>query len=161
MVITKKEKKPAKKIKTTKIIKTAKTAKSKKDKFIYAIGRRKEATARVRLYPNKKGDIIVNEKPIEEYFPGEALSGIYLTPLRTCNVIGKYLITIKVQGSGKMGQLGAVMHGISRVLVNLNEEQYRPILKKKGLLTRDSRAKERRKAGTGGKARRAKQSPKR
>lgn len=152
---TKKEKKPVKKAKTSKI------TKSKKDKFIYAIGRRKEATARVRLYPDKKGDIIVNEKPITEYFPGEVLSGIYLTPLRTCNVIGKYLITVKVQGSGKMGQLGAVMHGMSRVLVKLNEKQYRPILKKKGLLTRDSRAKERRKAGTGGKARRAKQSPKR
>ena len=154
-VKTKKETKPVKKVKTKK------TTKSKKDKFIYAVGRRKEATARVRLYPDKKGDIVVNEKPITEYFPGEALSGIYLTPLRTCNVIGKYLITIKVQGSGKMGQLGAVMHGMSRVLVKLNEKQYRPILKKKGLLTRDSRVKERRKVGTGGKARRGKQSPKR
>ena len=149
---TKKEKTPVKKTKTTKF---------KKDRFIYAIGRRKEATARVRLYPNKKGDIIINGKPIEEYFPGESLSGRYLVPLRTCNVIGKYLITVKVQGSGKMGQVGAVIHGISRVLVKLNEKQYRPILKKKGLLTRDSRAKERRKAGTGGKARRAKQSPRR
>ena len=149
---TKKEKTPVKKTKTTKF---------KKDRFIYAVGRRKEATARVRLYPDKRGEIIVNEKPIEEYFPGETSSGMYLTPLRTCNVIGRYLITIKVQGSGKMGQLGAVVHGISRVLVKLNEKQYRPILKKKGLLKRDSRAKERRKAGTGGKARRAKQSPRR
>ena len=140
---------------------TKKKTASKKPKYIYAIGRRKKASARVRLYPNKKGDIQINSKKIEEYFPGKALKTLYIEPLRVCNVIGKYEITIKVKGSGKMGQLGAVIHGLARVLSKLDTEKFRPLLKKRGFLTRDPRAKERRKAGTGGKARRQKQSPKR
>ena len=78
-----------------------------------------------------------------------------------CNVINKYKITIKVSGSGKNGQVEAVVHGISRALVALDEEKYRLTLKKRGFLTRDPRAKERRKAGMGGKARRKRQSPRR
>lgn len=143
------------------IKRTINQKKSKKNSYIYAIGRRRKATARVRLYPDKKGGIVINERPIEEYFPGEVLKRLYLEPLRTCNVIGKYLITIKVVGSGKMGQLGAVIHGISRALAKLDKEKFKPILRKRGFLTRDSRMKERRKVGTGGKARRKKQSPKR
>lgn len=151
----------AKSEKTTKKKKQGRPRKTKKESYIYAVGRRRTAAARVRLYPRKKGGITVNNKPIEEYFPGEVLKKLYLAPLRTCNVIDKYLITIKVGGSGKIGQLGATVHGISRVLVNLDKEKFRPILKKRGFLTRDSRMKERRKVGTGGKARRKKQSPKR
>lgn len=132
-----------------------------KAKYIFAIGRRKTARARVRLYAHKKGEIEVNGVPIEKYFPTEPEKAIYLSPLRTCNVIGKYLTTVKVEGSGKAAQLGAVIHGISRALVKLDKEKFRPILKKRGFLIRDPRSKERRKAGTGGKARRQKQSPKR
>lgn len=151
----------SKSTKTTSSKKAIKKKETSKEKYIYAIGRRKEANARVRLYPNKKGTIEVNGRKIEEYFPGQTLKALYIEPLRTCNVIGKYLITVKVKGSGKIGQLGAVIHGISRVLVKLDGERFRPIIKKRGFLTRDSRVKERRKAGTGGKARRQKQSPKR
>ncbi|MGI5828136.1 MAG: 30S ribosomal protein S9 [Patescibacteria group bacterium] len=140
--------------------KTKATQKAKKAYFS-ALGRRKEATARVRLYPNEKGEVEVNNMRIEEYFPGLVNQNRYLEPLRTCNVIGKHRITIKVNGSGKQGQLDAVVHGISKALVQLDEEKFHPILKKRGFLTRDPRAKERRKVGTGGKARRKKQSPRR
>lgn len=141
--------------------KNPKPKKSSKTKFICAVGRRRTASARVRLFPHKKGEIIVNEKPIKEYFPGEVFEKIYLAPLRTTNVIGKYLITIKVNGSGKRSQLGAVVHGISRVLIELDKEKFRSVLKKRGFLTRDPRKRERRKAGMGGKARRKRQSPRR
>lgn len=134
---------------------------TKKAKYIYSVGRRRKAIARVRLYPRKKGGIVVNDKPIDTYFPGPVMERFYLEPLRTCNIIGQYLITIKVNGSGKMGQLGAVIHGISRALVKLDEKNFKLILKKHGFLTRDSRMRESRKVGTGGKARRKKQSPKR
>jgi len=133
----------------------------KKAKYFFAVGRRKEATARVRLYPKKKGKIEVNGIEVEKYFPGKTMEAIYLAPLKTCNLIDQYLFTAKIKGSGKASQLGAMVHGISRTLVKLDEEKLRPILKKRGFLTRDPRAKERRKAGTGGKARRKKQSPKR
>jgi len=144
-----------------KVKKLTKTKRTRKANFIFAVGRRKTATARVRLYPHKKGEIIVNDRPIEKYFPGEILKQLYLAPLRTCNTIGKYLITIRVKGSGKIGQLEAVVHGLARVLEKLDREKFRLVLKKRGFLTRDSRKKERRKVGTGGKARRKKQSPKR
>lgn len=134
--------------------------KNTKPDYIYAVGRRRRASARVRLYL-KKGDIIVNDKPIEQYFPGLIAKKLYLEPFRACNFIDKCSATIKVIGSGQSGQLGAVIHGLARALVKVNPEKFRPILKKNGFLTRDPRKKERRKAGTGGKARRRKQSPKR
>jgi len=134
--------------------------KIKKD-YISAVGRRKTAVARVRLYPNKKGDIEINGSRIEEYFPGEVNQSQYLESLRTCNLIGKHKITIKVSGSGKSSQLDAVVHGISRCLAKFDEEKFRPILKKRSFLTRDPRAKQRRQAGMGGKARRKRQSPRR
>ena len=147
--------------KAKKVVKAIKIKKPLKPKFIYAIGRRRSATARVRLHPNQKGSLLINEKPVEKYFPGEILKKIYLEPLRICNVIDKYLITVRVAGSGRIGQLGAVVHGISRVLLKLDREKFHSILKKRGLLTRDSRTRERRKIGMGGKARRKKQSPRR
>ena len=144
---------------------TANTTKEKKSKakknYLYTVGRRKEATARVRLYLTEKGEIEVNGMRIEEYFPGEVNKFMYLEPLRTCNVIGKYKIEVKVAGSGKEGQLEAFIHGVSRALIQLDEGKYHPVLKKRGFLTRDPRAKERRKVGMGGKARRKKQSPRR
>ncbi len=129
--------------------------------YLSAVGRRKESVARVRLYVEEKGDVFVNGKRIEEVYPGEVYKKIYLEPLRTCNVIGKHKITIKVNGSGTMGQIGAIIHGISRCLVKMNPERFRPILKKRGFMMRDPRAKERRKAGRGGRARATVQSPRR
>jgi len=147
--------------KEKKTVKSTKKKKPSKASYIYAVGRRRQARARVRIYTNKKGKIIVNDKPIEKYFPGKIAEKSYLEPLRICNFIDKYLITIKVVGSGKKGQLGAVVHGLSRALEKIDKEKFRPILKKRGFLSRDPRKKERRKAGTGGKARRKKQSPRR
>jgi len=140
----------------------AKTSKktTKKSNYIAVIGRRRTATARVRLY-SKKGDITVNDKPIAEYFPGAVSEKFYMEPFKICNMIDKYSASIKVLGSGKSGQLGAVIHGLTRALLKVDEEKFRPILKNRGLITRDHRKKERRKVGTGGKARRKRQSPKR
>ena len=128
--------------------------------YIHAIGRRKTATARVRLYL-KKGPIIINDQPIEKYFPGEVNKTHYFIPLKLTDTQDKFSATIKVKGSGKHAQLGAVVHGLSRALAIHDLKAYRPILKQNGLLTRDPRERERRKVGTGGKARRQKQSPKR
>jgi len=147
--------------KPKKLTKVKKAKKEKKPSFIFAVGRRRTASARIRLYPHKKGEIMVNDKPIEKYFPGEILKQSYLAPLRTCNAIDKYLITIKVKGSGKIGQVEAVVHGLARALEKLDREKFRPILKKRGFMTRDSRKRERRKIGMGGKARRKRQSPRR
>ena len=138
-----------------------KTKKTVQKNYLYAVGRRKSAVARVRLYLTEKGEMEVNGKRIEEYFPGEANQSQYLEPLRTCNVIGRHKITIKVSGSGKQGQMAAIIHGLSRCLEKLDLERFHPILKKRGFLTRDSRVRERRKIGMGGKSRRKRQSPRR
>jgi small subunit ribosomal protein S9 len=132
--------------------------KTKKD-YLYAVGRRKEATARVRLYP-KKGDMLVNQKPADEYFPGEIAKTNYLMPFKVTGTLDKFSFSAKVEGSGINGQLKAISHGLSRALVK-HDPEHKIALKQHGLLTRDSRMKERRKVGTGGKARRKKQSPKR
>lgn len=144
-----------------------------KKSFISVVGRRREAKARVRLYPEikedilwgekmiGKGQIFVNQKPIEEYFPSEVEKASYSEPLRTTNTLGKFTFTIKVEGGGRNGQLEALINGVARALVKYDKEKFRPILKKKGFLTRDARTRERRKVGRGGKARRVKQSPKR
>jgi small subunit ribosomal protein S9 len=152
---------PKKNITKDKPAKTKKTVKSSQSSYVQVVGRRRRATARVRLYPFQKGEIEVNGQPIEQYFPGKIYKTIYQAPLRTCNAIDKYKITIKVMGSGVLGQLGAVVHGLARVLEKIDLEKFRPILKKRGFLARDPRKKERHKVGMGGKARRKKQSPKR
>lgn len=149
--------------------------KTKQNKeYVSATGKRKEAVARVRLYQNvkegliwantpvKKGEILVNEKPITQYFPSVVERHLYTEPLRITNAHqNNYAFTIKVTGGGTASQLDAVIAGISNVLQKLDPEKYRPILKKKGFLTRDARIRQRRNIGTGGKARRQKQSPKR
>lgn len=142
-----------------------KTIKTKKD-YTYAVGRRKTATARVRLYASPtvkdtKSQLMVNGVPAEEYFPGDTSKALYRMPFTLTKTLQSHSASAKVAGSGKSSQLDAVVHGISRALSSLDKEAYRPTLKSAGLLTRDPRAKERRKAGTGGKARRQKQSPKR
>ncbi len=131
----------------------------KKD-YVYSRGRRKSASSRVRLY---KGDqeSTVNGEVIGKYFPGEAYTRIWQKPFELTGTLGKYYITAKVAGGGKDGQLKAVVHGIARALSIENTEGFRSPLKVAGLLTRDSRIRERRMVGTGGKSRRKKSSPKR
>jgi small subunit ribosomal protein S9 len=139
----------------------SKDSKTKQNKeFTYAVGRRREAVARIRLYKGK-GQNLVNKQPISDYFPGQLAQLAYTKPYVLTDNEGKYFITVRVVGGGKNGQLGAVIHGLSRALALIEEKKYRPILKKEGFLTRDPRTRERRKVGTGGKARRKKQSPKR
>lgn len=138
-----------------------------KSNITYAVGRRKTATARIRLYksasvPGFDGvQLVVNGVDAAQYFPGEVAKAAYRQPFFLTESLKDYSASVKVSGSGKAGQLGAVVHGLSRALAALNPETYRAPLKSAGLLSRDSRAKERRKVGTGGKARRRKQSPKR
>ena len=142
------------------MVTNSKPNKTKVPSYISAVGRRKTAIARVRLY-FKAGEITVNGKPVAEYFPGEANSLRYLEPLRTTSLVDKVSASIKVIGGGKVSQLEAIIHGVSRALSKADPEKHRPTLKKKGFLTRDERMRERRKVGMGGKARRKKQSPKR
>jgi small subunit ribosomal protein S9 len=146
-----------------------------KEKLSYyeAVGRRKESSARVRLYvvnegpvtlhgiSMEKGGMVVNGRPVENYFPGEVLKKMYQEPFRTTNTMGRFVVTMKTAGGGLYGQLGAVIHGISRALEKVDKEKFRPILKKRGFMKRDPRAKQRRKAGFAGKSRARKQSPKR
>src|SRR5258708_24759474 len=128
--------------------------------FAVAVGRRKTATARVRVYHNP-GDFVVNDKLVSEYFSGVLnASSLYNLPLVTADVQGKYAISVKVSGAGIVAQIGAVNLGVARALIKIDPE-LRDLLKKSGLLSRDDRMKETRKIGTGGKARRTKQSPKR
>ncbi len=141
--------------------------------YYEAVGRRRVATARVRLYVAREGSVtigetevakgamVVNGRPAENYFPGEVYKKMYQEPFRTTNTMNRFATSIKVVGGGLSGQLGAVIHGVSRALEKVDKEKFRPILKKRGFMTRDPRAKERRKAGRAGKARARKQSPKR
>lgn len=141
--------------------KIKKIEKTTKVSFYQAIGRRKESTARVKLFVGGKGEIIVNDKPVEQYFPGDLVRISYLQPLKLTGNLERFKITVKVRGGGLLGQMRAMVHGISRALDKIDREKYHTILKKAGLLTRDPRAKERRKAGFAHKARARKQSPKR
>lgn len=136
------------------------TKKTKKIKYVYAVGRRKEAAARVRLFRGK-AESIVNDLPISKYFSGKVTEIAYIKPFAVTDTVGKFYITARVVGSGQAGQLGAVIHGTARALDKENRKLYHSSLKKAGLLTRDSRVRERRKAGQMGKARKKKQSPKR
>ncbi|HEX2915042.1 MAG TPA: 30S ribosomal protein S9 [Chloroflexia bacterium] len=114
--------------------------------YFYGTGRRKTAVARVRLVPGT-GTFTVNGKTLTEYFGGRQLNEIVIMqPLRLVNRVGQYNVTVKVVGGGTSGQAGAVRHGIARALLQV-DETLRPTLKKNGLLTRDARAKERKKPG--------------
>ncbi len=126
---------------------------------ITTVGRRKEAVARVRLNTGQ-GQVLVNGKPISEYFPGPVLQKRYNRPLEITTTAGKYLVSVKVEGGGQASQLDAVIHGIARALAKTSPAA-RTALKREGLLTRDARVKERRKYGLAQKARAKKQSPKR
>ncbi|HEY0430074.1 MAG TPA: 30S ribosomal protein S9 [Pyrinomonadaceae bacterium] len=114
----------------------------------YGTGRRKTSTARVYLRPGN-GDIKVNRRGFEEYFPNEALRMIIFQPLRLTDTAGKFNILVNVDGGGTAGQAGAVRHGITRALLEYNAD-LRSVLKKAGLVTRDPRKKERKKYGQKG-----------
>ena len=126
--------------------------------YIEAIGRRKTATARVRLYPGT-GEIIVNEQPMNEYFSRALDQMILMQPLSLTGTEVAYNISVHVKGGGESGQASAVRHGISRALCTC-DDNLRPVLKSAGFLTRDARAKERKKPGLK-RARKAKQYTKR
>lgn len=133
--------------------------KKRESKFISVVGRRKEAVARVRIMEGN-GQLTVNGKPVAEYFSGAIFQRKYLKPLEITKASGKYAISAKVEGGGRISQLDAVVHGMARALSKI-DPALRVILKREGLLTRDARVKERRKFGLAGKARAKKQSPKR
>jgi len=137
-----------------------KTESESKRKYLFALGRRKRSIARVKLFQGK-GKSLVNGKLLEEYFPGTVAREEYLKPFRLVEGEGKYFIEVKVQGGGKSSQLGAFVYGVARAFDQWDRDKFRPALKKNGLLTRDSREKERRKPGRAQKARKKKQSPKR
>lgn len=114
----------------------------------YGTGRRKTSTARVYLRPGS-GNIIVNKRGFETYFPNQALQMIIRQPLNLTETTGKFDILVNVDGGGQAGQAGAVRHGITRALMEYNLD-LRPTLKKAGLVTRDPRQKERKKYGQKG-----------
>lgn len=154
--------------------------KTKDVQYYEAIGRRRESVARVRLYllgkekhvavksltgtekiKMKGGEMMVNGKEYGKTFVVPFERAALLSPLKLTGTEDRFAISIRVEGGGRKGQLEACVHGLSRALNAVDRDGYRGALKKAGLLTRDSRIRERRKVGTGGKARRQKQSPKR
>ena len=131
----------------------------KKTNYVYAVGRRKEAVARVRLFAGK-GENTVNGVSIEKYFSGEIAKEVYLLPFRVIDAEKSFFVSAKVLGGGKESQLQAVSSGIAKTLAKAKAD-FRSPLKKLGLLTRDARIRQRRMVGMGGKSRRKRQSPKR
>lgn len=123
------------------------------EKYFYGTGRRKEAVARVRLLPGK-GAIVINGTPYEELFPRMEYRRTITKPLLATDSLEKYNVVVKVTGGGVTGQAGAISHGIARALLQASEEN-KLKLRQGGLLTRDPRAKERKKAGL----RRARKAP--
>ena len=115
------------------------------EQLIRSVGRRKTAVARIRIQPGE-GRILINEKSPMQYLGQRRLEQVVLQPLRLTDTLRRFDISIKVEGGGVSGQAGAVAHGISRALIQ-EDEELRPTLKKAGLLTRDARMKERKKYG--------------
>jgi small subunit ribosomal protein S9 len=113
--------------------------------YVYGTGRRKTAVARVRLLPGD-GTVVINGRPVSEYFGGTASDSAILQPFRVTDTEGRYSASILVAGGGVSGQLGAIRHGIARALVRAHPD-VRRALREAGLLTRDPRAKERKKYG--------------
>jgi len=123
----------------------AKTKSKEEDRYIEAVGRRKTATARVRVWTKGKG-FVVNGMDMKEYFPTYDLQTIITSPIDMLNIEEKFKISVLVKGSGKIAQSVAVRHGLSRVLIKINPE-LRKRLKKAGYLKRDPRMRERKKFG--------------
>ncbi len=122
--------------------------------YVEGIGRRKEASARVRLYPGGTGEVIINDKQGGEYLPRMGDLEAALMPLRLCGMEGSLDMTVKVQGGGITGQTGAIQLGVARAILKIDPEK-RSTLRQAGFLTRDPRAKERKKPGL----RRARKAP--
>ena len=114
----------------------------------YATGRRKTSVARVWLMPGE-GNVTINKRSIDDYLKRETAKMIIRQPLELTETLGKFDIYVNVRGGGISGQAGAIKHGISRALLAVNPD-FRPLLKKSGFLTRDSRVKERKKYGQPG-----------
>ena len=127
--------------------------------YFYGTGRRKSSVARVRVYKGK-GKVTINDRDMDDYFGLETLKLIVRQPLAVTETSDKFDIVCRVAGGGVTGQAGAIRHGISRALLQADSDEYRPVLKKAGYLTRDPRMKERKKYGLK-KARRAPQFSKR
>ena len=117
-----------------------------KKAFFYGTGRKKSSVARVRIFPEGTGAVTINNREMDNYFGLDTLKLIVRQPLNTTGTIDKVDIVATVSGGGVTGQAGAIRHGISRALLQV-DESYRPLLKKAGLLTRDPRMKERKKYG--------------
>lgn len=135
-------------------------AKKPKKDYIFAVGRRKSAIARIRLFKGNNENT-VNGDLIGKYFPGKVATLAWQKPFELTGLLGKYYFTAKILGGGKEGQIDALAHGVSRAISLIDPKKHRAPLKTAGLLTRDAREKERRMVGTGGKSRKQKQSPKR
>ena len=112
----------------------------------YGTGRRKSSVARVYLVPGT-GKVTINKKDMDEYFGYDTLKVIARQPLELTSTADKFDVLVNVHGGGYTGQAGAIRHGISRALLQVDSEEYRPSLKKAGFLTRDPRMKERKKYG--------------
>lgn len=121
-------------------------SKAKVARYFEAVGRRKTAVARVRLHKQNSKEFLINDKPLEKYFPVSELQQIVKDSLAKMGELDKFKVSVRVRGGGLHAQAEAVRHGISRALVKFNST-YREILKKTGLLTRDSRMRERKKPG--------------
>jgi len=115
------------------------------ESYVWGTGKRKCAIAQVRLFPGK-GEIIVNDKPYQEAFPRVEHRHMIEHPLLATDTMGKFCVMVKVSGGGLSGQAGAIRHGIARALAK-EDELFKPMLRKEGLLTRDPRIKERKKYG--------------
>ena len=119
-----------------------------KENVYYATGKRKNAIARAWLMPGK-GTIVINDRPVEDYFKVESAKTIMAQPLVLTNTIGLFDIKVRVKGGGISGQAGAIRHGITKALM-LSDPELRQVLKKAGFVKRDSRVKERKKYGQKG-----------
>ncbi len=115
------------------------------EKVFYATGRRKTSVARVYL-KDGKGNVVVNERPLDNYFGRETARMIVLQPFQVTHTMGNFDIHVNVRGGGSSGQAGAIRHGITRALLQVNPD-FRPPLKTAGFITRDPRAVERKKYG--------------
>ncbi len=118
------------------------------EKTFFATGKRKTSVARVRMVPGG-GKFTVNERPLENYFSLETARMVIFQPLELTGTVGQFDISVSVDGGGPVGQAGAVRHGITKALLTVKDE-FREPLKKAGLITRDSRKKERKKYGQKG-----------
>lgn len=116
------------------------------EKYFYATGKRKTSVAQVRLFPNGEGKVEINGQPAEKYFTVNTAMGTILEPLKIVEQDKNVNVVVRVEGGGTTGQAQAIRHGIAKSLLEL-DEKFRPVLKRKGFLTRDARRVERKKPG--------------